>query len=351
MVISHGQLNSHGVRMTAGCDRAGAATAAGTFRRVSELPATSTPRAVMVLSENFTLVPPDDLGGLVELARLAEEAGVHTVMISEHVVLAGDSNASGPMVNPRDYAAPGNQHPHTPWPDSVVLASAIFQATTRLRVALAAVITPLRHPLLLAKQLGTLDLLSGGRLVVQPTVSWSRGEYDALGVPFQQRGRILDEQLAAMHAAWTAPADEPSSHHGDHFSYGDVWVEPRRGVPVAMWFGGQQLHDALIERIVRHGIGFHPFGTPTPDELARLTDAMHAAGRSIDELELIGGIRGRFTGTDDVADLDEALATIPAKVAEGYRSICFKPSMFTDSVDEVADVCRRVVAALHAAGT
>lgn len=304
----------------------------------------------MVLSENFTLVAPHDLAGVVELARLAEQAGVHTVMISEHVVLAGDSDASGPMANPRDYAAPGNQEPFTPWPDSVVLAAAIFQATTTLRVALAAVITPLRHPLLLAKQLGTLDLLSGGRLVVQPTVSWSRGEYDALGVPFHQRGRILDEQLTAMRAAWTAPVNAPSSHHGEHFSYGDVWVEPRRGVPVAMWFGGERLHDALVDRIVHHGHGFHPFGTPTPDELARLTAAMSAAGRSIDELELIGGIRGRFTGTDDVADLDEALATIPDKVAAGYRSICFKPSMFTDALDEVPDVCRRVVAALEAAG-
>lgn len=303
----------------------------------------------MVLSENATLVESHDLGGVVELARMAEANGVHTVMISEHVVLARDSNASGPMVNPRDYAAPGNQHPHTPWPDSVVLASAVVQATTRLRVALAAVITPLRHPLLLAKQLGTLDLLAGGRLVVQPTVSWSQGEYDALGVPFRERGRILDEQLAAMHAAWTSPPQQPSSHRGDHFTYGDVWVEPRRGVPVSMWFGGQRLHDVLIERIVRYGSGFHPFGTPTPDELARLAAAMTAAGRSIDELELIGGIRGRFTGTDDVADLDEALATIPAKVAEGYRSICFKPSMFTDECDEVPEVCRRVVAALHAA--
>lgn len=302
----------------------------------------------MVLTENATLVAPDDLRGVVELARVAEGCGVHTVMLSEHVVLSTDSADDGLMTNPRDYAAPGNQHPHTPWPDTVVLASAIAQATTELRVALAAIITPLRHPLQLAKQLGTLDLLAGGRLVVQPTVSWSEGEYAALGVPFHQRGQILDEQLAALHAAWTAPAHAPSSHTGAHFAYGDVWVEPRRGQQVSMWFGGQRLHDALIDRIVRYGHGFHPFGTPTPDELARLGAAMRAAGRTLDELELIGGIRGRFSSTDDVADLDEALATIPDKVASGYRSICFKPSMFTDSLDEVPDVCRRVVAALDA---
>ena len=109
------------------------------------------------------------------------------------------------------------------------------------------------------------------------------------------------------------------------------------------------LSQALVSKHLKLLTIAGVFAAQTPDELARLTDAMTAAGRSIDELELIGGIRGRFTGADDVADLDEALATIPAKVAEGYRSICFKPSMFTDALDEVPDVCRRVVAALHAA--
>lgn len=301
----------------------------------------------MVLSENWTLTPPGELRRLVELARTAEDCGVHTVMLSEHIVLGADSAATGTMTNPRDYAAPGNQDPSTPWPDSVVLASAIAGATSTLRVALAAIITPLRHPLALAKQLGTLDLLAEGRLVVQPTVSWSESEYAALGVPFAERGAILDEQLAAMDAAWTAPPDEPTSFHGHHFFYDDVWCEPRRGVAPSMWFGGERLPDALVQRIVRYGSGFHPFGTPTTNELAKLAEALAAAGRSLDELELVGGIRGTFVGSDDVADLDLALATISSKIAAGYRSICFKPSMFTDDCDEVADICVRVVRALR----
>jgi len=142
-------------------------------------------RAVMVLSENWTLVPPRGLGGLVELAVSAERAGVDTVMLSEHVVLGPSAVAAGRMENPRDYAAPGNQDPATPWPDSVVLAAAIAAATSELRIALAAIIAPLRHPLLLAKQLATLDLVAEGRLVVQPTVSWAAEEYAALDVPSQ----------------------------------------------------------------------------------------------------------------------------------------------------------------------
>ncbi len=131
-----------------------------------------------------------------------------------------------------------------------MLAAAIGARTTRLRVALAAVIAPLRHPLLLAKQLGTLDLLLQGRLVVQPTVSWAEEEYEALRVPFRERGAILDEQLDAMRAAWT---QSPAHHQGPRFPFGPVWCEPRPPQPPAMWFGGEHLTDAHLRRLVMHG--------------------------------------------------------------------------------------------------
>ena len=228
-----------------------------------------------------------------------------------------------------------------------MLASAIAARTSTLRIALAAVIAPLRHPLLLAKQLATLDLLAQGRLVVQPTVSWSAHEYAALGVPFTRRGAILDEQLEAMSAAWT---DTPASHDGEHFSFRDAYLEPkphRAGGP-AMWFGGQRLHEPLLRRIVRYGDGFHPFGTPTPEELATLRERMRAAGRDPDRLELVGGIRGRFPDDDATASIDEALEQVPAQLAAGYTSICFKPSMYTDDPAAVPELCRRVVAAIAA---
>jgi len=304
-------------------------------------------RAVLVLSENWTLVSPRDLAALVRIACEAEDAGVDTVMLSEHVVLGTDSSAAGVMGNPRDYAAPGNQPPDTPWPDSIVLASAIAGRTTTLRVALAAVIAPLRHPLLLAKQLATLDLLAGGRLVVQPTVSWSEREYAALGVPFRARGAILDEQLAAMGAAWR---ESPASHAGPRFPFQDVYLEPkphREGGP-AMWFGGQRLHEPLLRRIVRYGSGFHPFGSPTAEELAELRRRLRDAGRDPDELELVGGIRGRFPDSRSTASLDEALEQVPAQLGAGYTSICFKPSMYTDDPAAVGDVCRRVVGRIAA---
>ncbi len=303
-------------------------------------------KAMVILTENHTLVPPDDLRGLVDLAVQAEEAGVDAVMLSEHVCLGTDSGVLGRPSNPRAYAAPGNQDPATSWPSSVVMASAIAAATSRVRIALAALITPLRNPLVLAKDLATLDRLSEGRLVVQPTVSWSRDEYAAVGVPFEQRGALLDDGLAAMQALW---GSTPAAYDGRFFSFSDVYCEPSpyRTDGPTLWFGGQRLHRPMLRRLVAHGQGFHPFGSPTDDELFTLRHEMASAGRSMDELELIGGTRATFTGANDVANLGESMAPIVDQVARGYTTFCMKPSQHVNDPGEVFELCQQMVAYLN----
>jgi alkanesulfonate monooxygenase SsuD/methylene tetrahydromethanopterin reductase-like flavin-dependent oxidoreductase (luciferase family) len=133
-------------------------------------------RIVLILTENWTMRPAPDVAELVQFAVEAERAGLDAVMVSEHVVLGPSADAAGLASNPRDYTLPGNQDPATPWPSPLVLLSAIAAATTRIRLVAGALISPLRHPLTTAKDLATLDRLSGGRLVVQPTVSWHRDE-------------------------------------------------------------------------------------------------------------------------------------------------------------------------------
>jgi probable F420-dependent oxidoreductase len=300
---------------------------------------------VLVLSENWTMTSPRDLRALVRMAVEAEDAGIDGVMLSEHIVLGPSAGALGRPENPRDYAAPGNQDPDTPWPDSIVLMSAIAAATTRLRLIGAAIIAPLRHPVLLAHQLATLDLLSEGRLVVQPTVSWHREEYDALGVPFERRGELLDEHLAAWRALWRPG---PVSFAGHWYSFADIYLEPKpfRVDGPRLWFGGMTVGPWIIRRLVEYGHGFHPFGQPSADELRPLIDGMAAAGRSFSELEVVGGIRGRFPGAEGVADLGEAMEAIPAQLEAGYTTICFKPSQYTDSISDVGRLCRQLVASV-----
>jgi probable F420-dependent oxidoreductase len=299
-------------------------------------------RLVLILTENWTMTPRPTLDDLVTFAVEAEAAGIDSVMVSEHIVLGPSADAAGLPANPRDYALPGNQDPATLWPSPIVLLSAIAQATSRIRLVAGAIISPLRHPLTTAKDLATLDQLSGGRLVVLPTVSWHRDEYDALGVPFSRRGEILDEQLEVWAQVWD---HSPAAHAGTHYRFGDVWLEPkpaRPGGPV-LWFGGSTMHDRLLRRLVRYGAGFNPLGSPTDAELEQLREALVAAGRDPGELEYVGGTRGIFPGPDAVADLDAALGTIPAQRRRGFTTICIKPSQFTDDTATVGAWCRRLV--------
>ncbi len=299
-------------------------------------------RLVCILSENHTLVPPKDLRALVRMAVDAERAGFDAVMVSEHVVLGRGSDADGRPANRRDYALPGNQDPETPWPSSLLLLAAVAAVTDRIRLVAGAVIPPLRHPLLLAKELATLDVLSAGRLVVQPTVSWHRAEYEALGVPFETRGERLDEHLAAWETLWRPG---PATFQGQHYRFEDIHLEPKpfRADGPRLWFGGRRLHEAMLRRLVRHGHGFNPLGRPSDDDLDRLREAMAAAGRDPGELELVGGTRGRFPDAVGVADLDEALDAIPGQVERGFTTICVKPSQFIDDPGEIPSLLERIV--------
>ena len=159
------------------------------------------------------------------------------------------------------------------------MAAAVAASTSRVRIALAALITPLRNPVVLAKDLATLDRLSAGRLVVQPTVSWARDEYEAVGVAFESRGRILDDGLAAMKMLWR---EAPASYEGEYFSFDTVYSKPSPVDPggPALWFGGQSVHPPLLRRLVAHGSGFHPFGSPSRADL----EALEARSEGLSQL-------------------------------------------------------------------
>ncbi len=309
---------------------------------MTALPLSPAPRMCLILSENWTMTSGRDLPTLVRWAREAEDAGFDSVMISEHIVLGPSAGASGVMANPREYALPGNQDPGTPWPSSLVLLSAIAAVTSRIRLVAGAVIAPLRHPLLIARELGSLDLLSGGRLVVLPTVSWLEEEYRALGVPFGSRGDLLDEHLRAWATLWR---DTPASHAGPRYPFSDVYFEPkafRKSGPY-LWLGGSGMHRRMTERIVRYGDGFNPLGVPTGEEMQQLRDAMSAAGRDFASLELVGGTRAEFPDDHSPADLGQALAGIPAQLEAGFTTFCIKPSQFTDDPDHVRGLCEDII--------
>lgn len=287
------------------------------------------PKILLILSENWTLAHGQDMASLIEWAVMAEQAGVWGIMLSEHIALGPSAGSRGREANPRAYMAPGNQDPATPWPSSTLLAAAIAARTTRLHVALCALIAPLRHPVAVAKELATLDCIAQGRLVVQPTVSWHKDEYDALGVDFTRRGRLLDEHLAAWQLLW---AKSPATFTGEHYSFRDCYCDPKPVSPggPALWFGAQEVGPHLLRRIARHGSGFHPFGAPSDADLALLRDSLAAAGRDPATFAMIGGIRARFPSDDRPAVLAECVASIEPQLRRGFDTFCVKPNQFID---------------------
>ncbi len=302
-----------------------------------------TPKIMFLLSENWTITQGQNLRSLVDWAVMAEAAGIDAVMISEHISLGPAAGAKGREPNERAYMAPGNQDPATPWPDSLLLLSAIAARTTKLRLFAGAIIAPLRHPVHLAKQLATLDCLSEGRLIVQPTVSWLKDEYDHLGVPFKKRGKLLDEHLEAWQLLWQ---ESPATFNGEFYQFEDCYCDPkpwRDGGP-KLWFGGQSLHEPLMRRLLKYGSGFHPFGAPSNEDLAYLANSLAEAGRDMSEIEMIGGIRATFPDTDSPADLELALESIPPQIEKGFTTFCVKPNQFIDDAAQMEEFCERLVA-------
>ena len=108
-------------------------------------------------------------------------------------------------------------------------------------------------------------------------------------------------------------------------------------------------HGRLVYLLVRdNGDGFDPLGQPTDEELARLKEAMSAAGREPGDLEMVGGTRAVFPDSEHPADLGPALETIPAQWERGFHTFCFKPSQFTDDPSRVGALCREVVSRVEA---
>jgi probable F420-dependent oxidoreductase len=163
--------------------------------------------------------------------------------------------------------------------DPVVTLAYVAAVTTRIRLGTSVLIMPYYTPILLAKQLATLDLVSGGRLDVGLGIGWSEDEYDAVGVPFRQRGKRGDEFLRCLKAIWT---DDPVEFRGEFYAVPRARVEPR---PVQkphppITIGGYG--EAVIKRAVTLGDGFNGGNMPLDRVgplIGQIKEAAERAGR------------------------------------------------------------------------
>jgi probable F420-dependent oxidoreductase len=240
--------------------------------------------------------------GALDAARAAETAGFESMWTVEHVVYPDDYASAYP------YSPDGRMPavPSTPIPDPLVWLAFVASATTTLRLATGILILPQRNPVVLAKELATLDHLSGGRVELGIGVGWLREEFDALGVPWERRGKRTDEYVQAMRALW---AGDAASFGGEFVSFARVSSNPKPAqgaIPIVV--GGHSRSAA--ERAGRLGDGFFP-GRGSPAELAELLDIARqtaaAHGRDPSAIELTAGAMEIF-GDDPVGVVQELAA-------------------------------------------
>jgi probable F420-dependent oxidoreductase len=204
------------------------------------------------------------------VAQQAEQLGYDGIWVSDHIVIP---------ISAVDRFGSVFYEPLT------VLAYAAA-CTTRIRLGTTVIILPYRNPVVTAKVLSTLDVLSGGRVTAGMAVGWTEDEFKALGVPFQERGALSDEYLAAFKALWT---QEKPAFHGQYVHFENIACEPKpvQKPHIPIWIGGNS--KRAIRRAVALGDGWHPT-RPLVDDVragvAYLRDVCAQRGRDPKGLQI-----------------------------------------------------------------
>ena len=182
------------------------------------------------------------------MVKRAEAMGYDMIAIPEHFVI------------PTDHVELSGPH----YLQSTVAQAYIAGATEKIRLNSCVTVLPLQHPIVLAKALATADWMSSGRMMVTFGVGWLEREFDFLGVPFRERGRIADEYLAAIIELWTS---ESPRFEGRYVSFQNMAFEPKpvQKPHLPVWVGGDA--DAALRRAARFASGWWPFLTP-PEKIA-----------------------------------------------------------------------------------
>ena len=211
-----------------------------------------------------------------EAARLADSLGFD-ISFGEHIVRPVTSGApTGPVV----------------YYDIFVLASHLATLTKRARLMFNVLVVPYRSPVLAAKLISTLDVISKGRLVVGTGVGWARGEFAALGVPFEERGAITDEYLRVMKVLWT---EERPIFAGKYVTFSDIVFAPKcvQRPHVPLWIGGGG--QIPLRRTVALGDGW------CPSDTSQNADSFDSLGRDVLWIKEHAEAAGRDPATLDFA--------------------------------------------------
>jgi alkanesulfonate monooxygenase SsuD/methylene tetrahydromethanopterin reductase-like flavin-dependent oxidoreductase (luciferase family) len=193
---------------------------------------------------------------------------------------------------------------------------------------------------LLAKQVATLYALSRGRFVLGVTTSWHKDEYDALGVPFAERGQVLDDNIGACRALWSGA---PASFHSRFVNFDGMFCSPRppAGERIPVWFGGK-FTKRQIRRVVQLGDGWMPFGglrmtvAQKAEAIAELRSAFVKAGRDPATLEVCDALGSAGGSVERTMEQIPALAEVGVTIVRAHlRHLSSGPDTVIKTLEEI----------------
>ncbi len=273
---------------------------------------------------------------IVTLAQAADKAGIDQIVLTDHVIMSErtDRYPFGTFPMPPEY----------PWFEPITMMAAMASVTSRIRLATGVLISPLRPATLLAKQIATLDQLSHGRIDLGVGVGWQPEEYTAQGLDFDNRWKLLDDQLEAIKALWR---EAPVSVNNSSVKFERLYSKPfpvQKNIPI--WFGVAP-SPIQAKRIAQFGEGWIPIKT-TPEFVRQgcevISEAFDKAGRDPAELQVRAHTQMDFSKGTGKADWQRGVDAAYELAEAGATVIEFEIAPFIQDVDQLDEFLARVVA-------
>ncbi len=259
----------------------------------------------------FAAEEPGNWSHVVEFARAADAAGIDRLVMSDHVAFGENLGAYG---NPAMGGSRGGRQPTGPdgsWLEPIATIAYLAALTSRARFATNILVAALRRPVVLAKSAATIDVLSGGRLDLGVGVGWQREEYEAAGLSFEGRGRLLNHTIEVCQELWR---NQTAHYETSELSFARIHQMPKPSQPggVPIWVSGT-VNSRSMDRLANYGSGWIPWGDDAADVeagIARMRAAMGDRGRDPSELGVVGTLR-LVKNDDGSPALAQTMAVVP----------------------------------------
>lgn len=297
----------------------------------------------IVLPNSGALATPE---AMLAIAERCEALGFDALWTADHLVLPHAPSAPYPYARGQDVRL----DPDHPFIEPLMALANLAARTRRIRLGVSVYLAALRHPLVSAKLVASLDQLSGGRAILGVGAGWIPEEYATLGIGWSERGAVLDEHIECLRTLWR---DARPSYAGRYYEFAELGFEPkpvRRDVPI--WVGGNS--RAAMHRAVRLGDGWHCIDL-SPAEMQEALATLHAlcARQDRDPSQLVISMRSQLTLTDAhiplgrrpaplTGPLDEVVADLSTLRELGVGHLALWPSAGSIELDDYLQRIERI---------